>query len=167
MADATTKFRDTNGFPGAGIMPQILATGSIGTAPIPLTSPANMFRRMAFLGYTGSGGATTLYNAWVGGASASNGTFSVLPSTAISVFSGSASYGISTQFGSGALFMIDVRLDAIRALNSGVSWIKGIMSVTTASGTGMMIPIGYNPIYQPASFYDANGGFVNQEADMF
>lgn len=163
----TLKFRDAFGF-FVGIPPQLYATGSTGGTAIPLSGAnSNAFRRFTFIGLTGSGSANTTWNFWVGGASASNGTFSMIPSTSTAIFSGSGSYGVSTQFGSNAAALIELRLDAIAGLNSGITWIKPIMSITGNSGYGGVVALGGNSQYQPASIYDVNSGYVVSEADCF
>ncbi len=110
---ANLKFRDIFAFPAGGIPPLIYATGSAKGTAFPVTAsqatsvgPAGNyadFRKWVAVLNTGSGATTTLWNAWWGGASASGGTFSILPATSTSTFSGSATYGITTQFGSATI----------------------------------------------------------------
>jgi hypothetical protein len=169
---ASMKFRDAFGFPVPGIPPQLYNTGSTGGTAVPVTASATQFRRWVFIGQTGSGATTTLWNFWIGGASASGGTFSALPATSTSTFSGSNSASAtgtgSTTFGSQCLVVMDIRAEYIAGLNSGITWIKPIMSITTASAYAGVLGMGYLSEYEPASNYDWHSStFVMQETDAF
>lgn len=169
---ASMKFRDAFGFPVPGIPPQLYATGSTGGTAVPVTASANPFRKWVFVCQTGSGGATTLWNFWIGGASASNGTFSALPSSSTLTYSGSNSASAtglgSLTFGSKALFVMEIRAEYIQGLNSGITWIKPIMSISGASAYGAVLGMGFLSEYEPASNYDwQSSTFVLQETDAF
>ncbi len=170
---ASMKFRDAFGFPVPGIPPLIYNTGSVGGTAVPVTAAGgNVFKKWVFIGQTGSGAVTTLWNFWIGGASASGGTFSVLPASSTLVFSGSnsaAATGVgSTTFGSQALVVMEIRQEYIQGLNSGITWIKPIMSITTASAYGAVLGMGFLSEYEPASNYDWHSStFVFAETDSF
>lgn len=173
---ATDKFRDTMGFLATGIQPGVINTGSTGGSAIPLAGQTAPFKKFAFIFSLGSCATTTTYNAWLGGASASGGTFSMIPNTSTFVVSGSANYSaltgsISGQsgsvYGSAGQLVIEIREEAIANLNSGITWLKPIISVTTASGNVNVLALGYVSDYEPASKYDQPLGTVLQEVDCF
>ena len=169
---ANQKFRDVFAFPTLGIPPQLYATGSTGGGVIPVTATGNAgpANKWVFIGQTGSGAATTLWNFWVGGASASNGTFSALPATSTSTFSGSNSYSAagagSLVFGSKANVVMEVRAEYLQGLGSGITWIRPIMSITTASAYAALLSLAFAVESQPASLYDTVGA-VFAETDAF
>jgi hypothetical protein len=178
MPDATRKFRDEFAFPQLGIPPQLYATGSTAGNAIQVAAgqatsagPAGNygnFKKWAFILQTGSGAATTLWNAWIAAGSGSAGSASVmLPASSTSTFSGSGTYGIATQFGSAAAIVMEVRGEYIQGLNSGFSWIKPVMSITTASAYAALLSLAYASGSEQASLYDVNSGFVLQETDAF
>ncbi len=174
---ANLKFRDIFAFPANGVPPLIYATGSAkGTAfPVTASQATSLgpvgnyadFRKWVAVLNTGSGATTTLWNAWWGGASASNGTFSILPATSTSTFSGSATYGITTQFGSAAAIVMEVRAEYLQGLNSGITWLAPIMSITTASAYASLQVYAFDAGSNQASNYDVNVGYVLQETDAF
>lgn len=173
---ATLKFRDAFSFPALGIPPQLYATGStagnavqVAAANATSAGPAGNyadFKKWVFIAQTGSGGATTLWNAWIGGASASGGTFSALPASSTSTFSGSATYGVSTQYGSAAAIVMEIRGEYIQNLGSGVTWLKPIVSISGASGYMSCLSLAFDSGSDPASLYDLSG-YVLQETDSF
>ena len=153
---ASLKFRDAFAFPvGHGLAPQLLNTGSIGGTIVPVTASANIHRRWAFLILTGSGATTTVWDAWIGGASASAGTYSALPATSMATLSGSASLGVG-QYGSNKAILLETRGEYLQGLNSGITWIRPIISVTTASAYAACVALGYLGGYRPAKDYDVN-----------
>lgn len=170
---ASMKFRDAFGFPVPGIPPLIYAAGSTGGTAIPVSAAnGNVFKKWVFIAQMGSGAAANTFNFWIGGASASGGTFSVLPasSTAIISSSNSASAtGIgSTTFGSNALVVMEIRGEYIQGLNLGITWIKPIMSVTTGSCYAAVLAMGFLSEYEPASNYDFQSStYVMAETDAF
>jgi hypothetical protein len=166
---ATDKFRDTMIFCATGIPPVLYNVGSTGGSAIPISGQSCPAKKFCFIGQTGSGATTTIWTFWVGGASASNGTFSMLPSTSVS-FSASQNFSTSASgsvYGSAGCVVIELREEAIANLNSGVTWIKPIMSITTASAYGAMLALGYVSDYEPASLFDQPLGIVIGEQDMF
>ncbi len=174
---ANLKFRDHFAFPALGVPPQLYTTGSVkGTAfPVTCSQATSLgpvgnyadFKKWVAVLNTGSGAVTTLWNAWWGGASASGGTYSALPATSTSTFSGSATYGITTQFGSAAAIVMEIRGEYLQGLNSGITWIAPIMSITTASAYAQMSVYAFDSGSDQASYYDVNSGFVLQETDAF
>ncbi len=173
---ATDRFRDTMIFCQTALQPTVYATGSTGGTAINIAGQTCPAKKFVLIGQPGSGAATTQWNFWWGGASASNGTFSMIPSASTPLVSGSANYsasatGISAQsgsvYGSAGVLVVEIREEAIANLNSGITWIKPIMSVTGASGTGAVLAIGFVSDYEPASYYDQPLGAVIAEADCF
>lgn len=179
------KFRDVFSIPVTPVT-GVVAAGSKGGGVIPVTasiSPsaatfgniANFKKWVAIIPF-GSGGATTLYNAWWAGASASGGTFSMLPASSTSTFSASATYASSinpqysgassvSNFGSNGVLVMEIRGEYINNLNSGINWIQPILSVTNASGTAAIVSLAFESGSEQASYYD--GAFVLQETDSF
>lgn len=169
MGFATDKFRDHMIFCATGIPPQVYNTGSTGGTAINIAGQGTPAKKFAFIAMTGSGATTTNWTFWVGGASASNGTFSMIPSTSLT-FSASQNFSTSASgsvYGSAGYAIIELREEAIANLNSGITWIKPIMSITTASANGAMLALGYISDYLPASYYDTPVGCVIGEADAF
>ena len=173
---ATDRFRDTMLFCQTALEPTVYATGSVGGSPIPISGQTCPAKKFVLIGQPGSGAATTQWNFWWGGASASGGTFSMIPSASVGLISGSTNYSASTAtvpagsgsvYGSAGVVVIEIREEAIANLNSGITWIKPIMSVTGASGTGAVLALGYVSDYEPASYYDQPIGTVLVEADAF
>lgn len=169
---ASLKFRDVFGFPVPGISPLIFAAGSVGGTAIPVTGPANQFNKWVFIAQTGSGAAANTFNFWIGGASASGGTFSMLPASSTAIISGSNSASAtgvgSTTFGSQCLVVMEIRQEYIAGLNSGVTWIKPIMSVTTGSCYAAVLGMGFQAQFEPASAYDWHSStFVMAETIAF
>lgn len=166
---ANQKFRDCFAFPTLGIPPQLYNTGSTGGGVIAVAGTAP-FGKWVFIGQTGCGAATTLWNFWIGGASASNGTFSALPATSTSTFSGSNSYSAagagSLVFGSKTNVVMEIRAEYLQGLGSGVTWIRPIMSITTASAYAAMLSLAFSAESQPAYLYDTVGA-VFAETDAF
>ena len=175
---ANVKFRDVFSFPAIGIVPQILATGSIAGSAIqvacglatsagPAGNQAN-FKKWAFIMQTGSAAATTLFNAWIAAGSGSATSASVmLPASSTSTFSGSGTYGVSTQFGSTAVVVMEIRGEYINGLGSNFTWIRPVMSVTNASGVAALLSLAFDGGCEQASLYDFNTGFCLQETDAF
>lgn len=172
------KFRDEFCFVQPGILPQLYAAGSVGGTPIPVaclntTSAGPVgnyadFRRWVAIVNLGSGSANALYQAWWGGASASNGTFSMLPSASTSQFSNSGTYGFSAQSASNGILVLDIRGEFITGLNSGVAWLKPIVSITNGSANVACMVLAYEGGTSPASLYDySQGNAVLQEVDSF
>jgi len=184
---ANLKFRDEFSFPVAALLPQNRATGSYGGGVIPTgasyaasTGPAGNyanFKKWVAIVLTGSGGATTLWNAWWGGASASNGTFSMLPASSTSTFSGSQTYvaAASAQYGSAACFVMEVRGEYLQGLNSagaygstGITWIQPIVSISGVSAYTAILTFAFDSGTSQASLYDVNSAaYVLQETDAF
>lgn len=170
---ASEKFRDVFGFPVPGIPPLIYAAGSVGGTAIPVAgTPSPTFGKWVFIGMMGSGAAANTFNFWIGGASASGGTFSALPSSSTAIISGSNSAsatGIgSTTFGSNALVVMEIRQEYLQGLHSGITWIKPIMSITTGSCYAAVLAMGFLSQYEPASNYDFNSStYVIAETDSF
>ncbi len=169
---ASMKFRDAFGFPVPGISPLIFAAGSVGGTAIPVTASATTFKKWVFIAQTGSGAAANTFNFWIGGASASGGTFSALPASSTAIISGSNSFAAtgvgSTTFGSQAIVVMEIRGEYIQGLNSGITWIKPIMSVTTGSCYAAVLSMGFLSEYEPASNYDWHSStFVFAETDSF
>ncbi len=174
---ANLKFRDVFAFPGTFLPPQNRATGSFAGGIIPVAAAqatsvgpqgnyAN-FKKWGALVLTGSGGATTLWNAWWGGASASGGTYSMLPASSTSTFSGSATYGVTTQFGSAAAFWLEIRGEYINGLNSGITYIAPIVSISGVSAYAAIATFAFVSGVEQASLYDVTSGFILQETDAF
>src|SRR5271154_6099194 len=137
---AAYTFRNAFAFPALGIPPSIYATGSaagtaiqVACATATSAGPAGNygdFKKWVFILQTGSGGATSLFNAWIAGGSGSSTSASVMvPATSTSTFSGSGTYGISTQFGSAGVIVMEIRGEYINGLNSNFSWIRPVMSI--------------------------------------
>lgn len=173
---ATDRFRDTFLFCQTAIEPTVYATGSVGGLAIPLAGQTCPAKKFVLIGQPGSGAATTQWNFWWGGASASGGTYSMIPSASTPIVSGSANYsasatGISAQsgsvYGSAGVLVVEIREEAIANLNSGITWIRPIMSVTGASGIGAVLAMGFVCDYEPASLYDQPLGAVIAESDAF
>ena len=169
---ASMKFRDAFGFPVPGIPPLIFAAGSVGGTAVPVTGSANVFKKWVFIAQMGSGAAANTFNFWIGGASASGGTFSALPASSTAIISGSNSAcatGVgSLTFGSNALVVMEIRQEYIQGLNSGITWIKPIMSVTTGSCYAAVLAMGFLSEYEPASNYDFHAStYVIAETDSF
>jgi hypothetical protein len=166
------KFRDAFGFPVPGIPPLIYAAGSVGGTAVPVTGSVNVFKKWVFIAQTGSGAAANTFNFWIGGASASGGTFSALPASSTAIISGSNSASAtgtgSTTFGSNALVVMEIRQEYIQGLNSGITFIKPIMSVTTGSCYAAVLAMGFLSEYEPASNYDFHAStYVIAETDAF
>jgi hypothetical protein len=195
---ANLKFRDEFALPAVGLSPQLYATGSHGGAVIPVaafnTQPASLFgpsgnfagfKKWVALVQTGSGGATTLWNAWWGGGSTSNGTMSALPATSTSTFSGSGTYSpaaslmavpgqqsaafsASLQYGSSAFLVMEIRAEYINNLGSSITWIQPIVSITGASAYASILTFAFDAGSVQASLYDGNfQALVLQETDAF
>lgn len=169
---ASMKFRDAFGFPVPGIPPLIYAAGSVGGTAVPVTGPTNTFNKWVFVAQTGSGAAANTFNFWIGGASASGGTFSMLPASSTLIISASNSASAtgsgSLTFGSNALVVMEIRQEYILGLGSGVTFIKPIMSVTTGSCYAAVLGMGFLSQYEPASNYDFNSStYVIAETDSF
>lgn len=169
---ASMKFRDAFGFPVPGIPPLIYAAGSVGGTAVPVTGPTNTFNKWVFIGQTGSGAAANTFNFWIGGASASGGTFSPLPASSTLIISGSNSASAtglgSLTFGSNAIVVMEIRQEYILGLGSGITFIKPIMSVTTGSCYGAVLAMGFLSQYEPASNYDYHAStYVIAETDSF
>jgi len=172
---ATKKFRDVFSFPALGIPPQLYATGSTGGAQFAvaalgsLTGNVGEFKKWVFIGMTGSGAVTTLWNFWVSGGSASTGN-SMLPATSTSIFSGSNSFSAagagSLVFGSQCNVVMEVRAEYLQGLGSTIQWIRPIMSITTASAYGALLSLAFLGGSEPASLYDTVGA-VFAETDAF
>ncbi len=178
---AALKFRDEFSFPALGILPQNRATGSFAGAAIPVAAAqvtsagpvgnyAN-FKKWVAIVLTGSGGATSQFNAWWGGASASGGTFSALPASSTSTFSGSTQYiaGASASagtYGSANAFVMEIRGEYINGLNSGITWIAPIISISGVSAYAAAVVFAFDSGSNQASLYDQLG-FVLQETDAF
>ncbi len=179
---AALKFRDEFSFPALGLLPQNRATGSFAGAAIPVAAaqatsagPAGNyanFKKWIAIVLTGSGAAGSLYNAWWGGASASGGTFSPLPASSTSTFSGSTNYiaGASASgggtYGSAAALVMEIRGEYIQGLNSGITWIAPIVSISGASAYAAITVFAFDSGTNQASLFDATG-FVLQETDAF
>lgn len=180
---ATLKFRNEFCFVQPGLQPQILNTGSTGGTAIPVaclnTTSAGAsgnyldLKKWVAIVQTGSGSTNTLWNAWWGGASASGGTFSMLPASSTSTFSASQTYGNSAQYASAATLVMEIRGEYISGLGSNVTWIKPIVSLSNASAYGACLSLGFDSGISPASFGDYNPAvngssqFVLQETDSF
>ncbi len=178
---ANLKFRDEFSFPALGLLPQNRATGSYAGAAIPVAAalatsagPAGNyanFKKWVAIVLTGSGAAGSLYNAWWGGASASGGTFSMLPASSTATFSGSTLYvaGASNSvgtYGSAAAIVMEIRGEYINGLNSGITWLAPIVSITGASAYAAAIVFAFDSGSEQASLYDQSG-FVLAETDSF
>jgi len=175
---ANVKFRDAFCFQAPGIAPQILATGSIAGSSMPVVAslatsagPAgnyNNFKKWVFIVQTGSAAATSLFNAWVaGGSTSGTGASIMLPSTSTSTFSGSGTYGISTQFGSYATMVMEVRGEYLTGCGSVINWIRPVLSVTNASAVAACLSLAFLGGGEQASLYDVNTGWCLQETDAF
>ncbi len=179
---ANLKFRDVFSFAALGIPPQLYATGSTAGAAIQVTcgqatsaGPAGNyanFKKWAFVLSMGSGGATTLWNAWINGGSGSAGSASVmLPASSTSTFSGSATYGTSVQYASAGVLVMEIRGEYIAGLGSNFSWIRPVASITNASAYMSLLSLAYESGCEQASLYDFNSvngvGFCPQETDAF
>lgn len=175
------KFRDEFCFVAPGILPQLYAAGSTGGTAIPVagavpttnagvTTPGgnyNDLKKWTFVVQCGSGSANALYQAWIGGASASNGTFSMLPATSTTQFSNSGTYGFSAQSASNGIMVMEIRGEYISGLGSNVQWIKPIVSITNGSANVACLSLGGLSGVSPASLGDFNAGFVLAETDAF
>lgn len=173
---ATDKFHDGMMFIQVAMPPIILATGSLGGTAIPLSTQGCPAKKFVAIAQLGSGGATTTYQLWWGGASASGGTFSIIPSASTAIMSGSTNYsasqtgvpaGSGSVYGSAGVLLVEIREEAIANLNSGITWIKPILSVGGVSGTAAVLALGYVSDYEPASYYDQPVGYVIVEANAF
>jgi|SRR5580698_542094 hypothetical protein len=174
---ATKKFRDVFSFQGPGIPPQLYATGSVAGTAIQVAAAGSLtgnlagFKKWVFIGQTGSGGATTLWNAWIAAGSGSAGSASIiLPATSTSTFSGSNSFAVgsagSVVFGSQANIVMEIRGEYIAGLGSNFSWIRPVMSITGASAYAALLSLGFVSGSEPASNYDIVGA-VFAETDAF
>ncbi len=177
MSLATKKFRDVFGFPPLGIPPQLYNTGSAAGTAIQVAAVGSAsgnvapFRKWVFIGQTGSGATTTLWNAWIAAGSGSAGSASVmLPATSTSTFSGSNSFAAagvgSLVFGSQCNIVMEIRGEYIAGLGSNFTWIKPVMSITGASAFMALLSLGFVSGSEPASNYDVVGA-VFQETDAF
>ncbi len=177
MSLATKKFRDVFGFPTLGIPPQVYATGSVAGPAIQVAAVGSAsgniapFRKWVFVGQTGSGATTTLWNAWIAAGSGSGASASViLPATSTSTFSGSNSFAAtaagSVVFGSQCYIVMEIRGEYIAGLGSNFSWIKPVMSISGASACAALLALGTVSGSEPASNYDVTGA-VFQETDAF
>jgi hypothetical protein len=183
---AALTFRNVFSFPALGIPPQLYATGSAAGTAIQVTAgqatsagPAGNyanFKKWVFILQTGSGATTTLWNAWIAGGSGSAGSASImLPASSTSTFSGSGTYGVTTQFGSAGVLVMEIRGEYINGLNSNFSWIKPVMSITGASAYAALLSLAFLGGSEQASLYDFNSttsagvttGFCMQETDAF
>ncbi len=179
---ANLKFRDVFAFPGTFLPPQNRATGSFIGGIIPVTAsmatsvgPAGNyadFKKWGALVMMGSGGATTLWNAWWGGASASGGTYSMLPASSTSTFSGSTLYSAGQSasagnYASAGAMWLEIRGEYINGLNSGITYIAPIVSISGVSAYAAIATFAFESGSEQASFYDVNAGFILQETDAF
>lgn len=173
----TKTFRNVFGFVPLGIAPGLYATGSVAGTAIQVAAVGSNsgnvapFRKWVFVGQTGSGGATTLWNAWIAAGSGSAGSASVmLPATSTSTFSGSNSFAAagvgSLVFGSQMNLVMEIRAEYIAGLGSNFTWIKPVMSITGASAYAALLSLGFLSGTEPASNYDVVGA-VFQETDAF
>jgi len=195
---ANVKFRDVFSFPAKGIPPQLLNTGSTQGSAIQVTAGlaasngpqgnyAN-FKKWAFIVQTGSGGNTTLWNAWINGGSGGATSCSVLlPASSTSTFSGSTSYGsifvansanttgsysyLGSSFASAAVIVMEIRGEYINGLGSNFSYICPVVSITNASAYGACLSLAFDGGCEQASLYDFGSfsgvGFCLQETDSF
>ncbi len=179
---ASLKFRDEFSFPALGLLPQNRATGSFAGAAIPVAAalatsagPAGNyanFKKWIAIVLTGSGAAGSMINAWWGGASASGGTFSMLPASSTGTYSGSTPYiaGASASapgtYGSAAAIVMEIRGEYINGLNQGITWIAPIVSVGGASAYAAAVVFAFDSGSDQASLYDQTG-FVLAETDSF
>ena len=177
MSLASKKFHDVFSFPVLGIPPQLYATGSVAGAAVQIAAGGSLTgnvggaKKWVFIGQTGSGGATTQWNAWLAGGSGSGTSASVmLPATSTSTFSGSNSFAAgsagSVVFGSQCNIIMEIRNEYIAGLGSNFTWIKPVMSITGASAYAALLTLGTVYGSEPASNYDAVGA-VFQETDAF
>lgn len=172
---ASKKFRDVFAFPALGVPPQLYATGSASGGQFAVaalgsnTGNVAGFKKWVFVGMTGSGATTTLWNFWVSGGSASTGN-AMLPATSTAVFSGSNSFAAtgvgSLAFGSQCNVVIEVRQEYLAGLNSTINWIRPIMSVSGASAYGAVLSLAFLSGSEPASNFDKIGA-VFYELDAF
>ena len=174
---ATKRFHDVFGFPALGIPPQLYATGSVAGTAIQIAAAGSLtgnvagFKKWVFIGQTGSGGATTTWNAWIAAGSGSAGSASIiLPATSTSTFSGSNSFGASSAasvvFGSQTNIIMEIRGEYIGGIGSNFSWIRPVMCITVASAYAALLSLGFLSGSEPASNFDAVGA-VFQETDAF
>lgn len=173
---ATKKFRDVFGFLAQGIPPQLYATGSVAGTAIQVAAAGSLlgnvggFKKWVFIGQTGSGATTTLWNAWIAAGSGSAGSASVmLPATSTTTFSGSNSFAAagagSLVFGSLTNIVMEIRGEYIAGLGSNFTWIKPVMSITGASAYMALMSLGFLAGAEPASNYDSVGAvFVETDA---
>jgi hypothetical protein len=179
---SNVKFRDMFSFPALGVPPQLYATGSTAGTAIQVTcgqatsaGPAGNyanFKKWTFILSMGSGATTTLWNAWIAAGSGSAGSASViLPASSTSTFSGSATYGVATQFASAGVLVMEVRGEYINGIGSNFSWIRPVMSITTASAYASLLSLAWDSGCEQASLYDFNSvtgvGFCPQETDAY
>ena len=194
---ASLKFRDVFAIAGTGIPPQLYATGSVGGGIIPVTGVNTTsvgpqgnyfdFKRWVAIFQTGSGNSiTTAYNAWIGAASVSNGTYSMLPATSTSTFVAQSSYNVlggqtTSQFGSLAAMVIEVRAEYLSGggapataggttptgVPPGITYIRPIISVSNSSGYASCLMLQFVSGIEPASLGDNPQNFVLQECDAF
>ncbi len=173
---ATKKFRDVFGFLSR-IPPGLYATGSAAGTAIQVQAVGSAsgnvppFRKWVFIGQTGSGATTTLWNAWINAGSGSGTSCSViLPASSTSTFSGSNSLSAtgpgSLVFGSATNIVMEIRGEYIAGLGSNFSWIRPVMSITGASAFMALVGLGFVSGSEPASNYDVLGS-VFQETDAF
>lgn len=111
----------------------------------------------------------------------------MLPASSTSTFSGSGSYGsvfvvnssnsaqsysfLGSAYGSAATIVMEIRGEYINGLGSNFSWIKPVMSITTASAYAALLSLAFEGGADQASLYDFNSyngqGFCLQETDAF
>jgi hypothetical protein len=174
---ASKKFRDVFTFPALGIPPALYATGSVAGTAVQIAAVGSGsgniggFKKWVFIGQTGSGGATTTWNAWINGGSGSAGSASViLPASSTSTFSGSNSFAATTLgsvvFGSQCNIVMEIRGEYIAGLGSNFTWIRPVMSITGASAYAALLSLGFLSGSEPASNYDVTGA-VFAETDAF
>ena len=194
---ANLKFRDEFSFPVAALLPQNRATGSYGGGVVPVAAQKYLnfqatsagptlgnyanYKKWVAIVLTGSGGATSQFNAWWGGASGgsagSGGTFSALPASSTSTFSGSQTYvaAASAQYGSAGVLVMEIRGEYLQGLNSaggygstGITWIQPIVSISGVSAYTAILTFAFDSGTSQASLYDVNAGaYVLQETDAF
>lgn len=184
---ANLKFRDVFSNPviaSSGLGPSLASTGSHGYGAIPVAAaqatsagPAGNyanFKKWVALVQIGSVPTTTLLNAWWGGASASGGTYSMLPASSTLTYSLSASYSQSLGFGGGSISnypslggwaAMEIRGEYINGLNSGITWIQPIVSLTNSTANIACLSLAFEAGSQQASFYDATP--IITETDSF
>src|SRR6185312_8226963 len=110
------KFRDEFSYQYAGLPPANYSASAWSGSAIPLTNGG----KTKFDLQLGSGSAGATVNLVIYGASASNGTFSSFTSLAT----------MSVSATSNTVQVLELRNEAVQNLNSGITWIKPVMTVT-------------------------------------